>query len=160
MYLPNGPVFCRTRRRFHQHIGFDLAQDCILFRNESLLGKISFGKGSSISNNSRLNSGETSISIGKHMMIAPGCVIDAFDHGSEKLKISRTFQAWTHSPTEISDDVWIGTSVTVKGARIGKGSIVAAGDMVTMDMEPHGIVGGVPGRKIGSKLRATSSVGG
>lgn len=51
--------------------------------------------------------------------------------------------------TYIEDDVWIGHNVTVVGpVRIGKGSIIAAGAVVTSDVPECEIWGGVPAKKI------------
>ena len=47
----------------------------------------------------------------------------------------------------IGDDVWLGRNVLVMpGVKIGKGSIVAAGAVVTKDVPEYKIVGGVPAR--------------
>ncbi|WP_017732622.1 acyltransferase [Nafulsella turpanensis] len=55
--------------------------------------------------------------------------------------------------TIIEDDVWIGYgSVIMGGIRIGKGSIVAAGSVVTKDVEPFSIYAGNPARKIKSRF--------
>lgn len=51
--------------------------------------------------------------------------------------------------TVIEDDVWIGARVTVAASRpitIGRGSIVAAGSVVTKDVEPYTIVAGNPAK--------------
>jgi len=54
------------------------------------------------------------------------------------------------SSINIEDDVWIGFNSTVlKGVRIGKGSIVGAGSMVTRDVPPYAIVAGNPAAVIG-----------
>lgn len=51
--------------------------------------------------------------------------------------------------TKIGSDVWIGEHVTVKGGvNIGDGAIVAAGSIVTKDVPPFAIVGGVPAKFI------------
>lgn len=51
--------------------------------------------------------------------------------------------------TEIGNDVWIGAHVLIMGGvRIGDGAIVAAGAVVTRDVPPYSIVGGVPAKKI------------
>lgn len=56
-------------------------------------------------------------------------------------------------PPEIGNDVWIGTgAIILRGVRIGDGSIVAANAVVTRDVEPYGIVGGVPARRIGCRF--------
>lgn len=49
----------------------------------------------------------------------------------------------------IGNDVWIGGNVTVlRGVTIGDGAIVAAGSIVTKDVAPFAIVGGVPAKPI------------
>lgn len=49
----------------------------------------------------------------------------------------------------VEDDVWIGANCTIlPGVRIGKGAVIAAGSVVTKDVEPFSIYGGVPAKKI------------
>ncbi len=51
--------------------------------------------------------------------------------------------------TIIGNDVWIGARVTIlSGVSIGDGAIIAAGAVVTKDVEPYTIVGGVPAKPI------------
>lgn len=53
------------------------------------------------------------------------------------------------SPVVIGNDVWIGARVTIlRGVTIGDGAIVAGGSVVTKDVAPYTIVGGVPARPI------------
>lgn len=50
---------------------------------------------------------------------------------------------------EIGNDVWIGARVTIlEGVKIADGAIIAAGSIVTRDVPPYAIVGGVPARVI------------
>ena len=52
-------------------------------------------------------------------------------------------------PCVIGNDVWIGTNaIIMDGIHIGDGAIVAAGAIVTKDVPPYAIVGGVPARLI------------
>ncbi|MDJ0304947.1 DapH/DapD/GlmU-related protein [Dehalobacter sp.] len=47
----------------------------------------------------------------------------------------------------IEDDVWIGTnSVILKGIHVGRGSVIAAGSVVTKDVPPYTFVGGIPAK--------------
>jgi acetyltransferase-like isoleucine patch superfamily enzyme len=53
----------------------------------------------------------------------------------------------------IEDDVWVGYgAIIISGVRIGKGSIIASGSVVTKDVEPYSIYGGVPAKKIGNRF--------
>lgn len=53
----------------------------------------------------------------------------------------------------IGNDVWIGANVLLmSGVKVGDGAVVAAGSIVTKDIEPYAIVGGVPAKKIRSRF--------
>ena len=55
---------------------------------------------------------------------------------------------------EIEDYVFIGANVTIlKGCKIGYGAVVCAGSVVTKDVEPYTVVGGIPARKIAERTR-------
>lgn len=57
-------------------------------------------------------------------------------------------------PVTIEDDVWCGANVTIlKGVTIGRGSVVAAGAVVTKSFPPYSIIGGVPAKLL--KMRFT-----
>lgn len=55
----------------------------------------------------------------------------------------------SNGPIIVDDDVWIGYRATIlSGVHIGQGAIIAAGAVVTKDVPPYSIVGGVPARII------------
>lgn len=127
---------------------------------------IKIGKGSFISKNTYFMAPKM-FEIGEHSDINRGCLIDA--RGgivignsvsiSHKVNIvtgghypnSRNFQG-KYMPVRIEDYVWLGIGCTIlQGVVVGKGAIVCAGAVVTKDVEPYDIVGGVPARKIGSR---------
>ena len=55
----------------------------------------------------------------------------------------------TNGNIEIGADVWIGNDCTVmSGIKIGTGAVIAAGSIVTKDVEPYSIVGGSPAKLI------------
>jgi len=60
-----------------------------------------------------------------------------------------------NSVTRIDDDVWVGYGSTImSGVHIGTGSIIAAGSLVTKDVEPYSIYAGVPARKIKDRFNS------
>lgn len=54
---------------------------------------------------------------------------------------------------EIGNDVWIGSDVLILGGiKVGNGAVIAAGSVVTKDVEPYAIVAGVPAKQIKSRF--------
>jgi acetyltransferase-like isoleucine patch superfamily enzyme len=91
------------------------------------------------------------LTIGNHVLIAPGCFITDHTHLHEA---SRTIaaQGCVSAPVRLEDDVWLGAHVIVlPGVTVGRGAIVAAGAVVNADVAPMTIVGGVPARVIGAR---------
>lgn len=79
----------------------------------------------------------------------PFCVANTLFERSEGYdKIQRL--PWSfHAPTIIGNDVWIGAKACViSGVTIGNGAIIAAGSVVTKNVPPYAIVGGVPSKII------------
>lgn len=66
-------------------------------------------------------------------------------------------EAFSKGDIIVSDDVWIGYGSTIlSGLTIGQGAIIAAGAVVTHDVPPYSIVGGVPAKVI--RYRFSSDV--
>jgi acetyltransferase-like isoleucine patch superfamily enzyme len=85
-----------------------------------------------------------SITIGKHVFISKGVIIR--DSDSHTLECNGYIET---KPIVIGDDVWIGMrAIILKGVTIGEGSVVGAGAVVTHDVPPHSMVGGVPAKVI------------
>jgi len=89
--------------------------------------------------------------IGKDVMIGPELMILSGTKGFDRLDIPMAQQVSHEIRTVIiEDDVWIGARVIIlPGRRIGKGSIVGAGSVITKDVEPFSIVGGNPAQVVG-----------
>jgi acetyltransferase-like isoleucine patch superfamily enzyme len=102
--------------------------------------------------------------IGKFCSIAPGCIIGPDNHPIDRISTSpKTYNSRLHQETlrsvVIGDDVWIGANVVILNAvHVGDGSVVAAGAVVTKDVEAFSIVGGVPAKQIGQRHGDTSFV--
>ncbi|MDJ0625992.1 MAG: CatB-related O-acetyltransferase [Candidatus Caenarcaniphilales bacterium] len=62
-------------------------------------------------------------------------------------QFERTIDWKFHEPVSIGNDVWIGAKTCIVGGiKIGNGSVIAAGSVVTKDVPPYAIVGGVPAK--------------
>lgn len=85
------------------------------------------------------------IQIGNNVLIGHQVVLATLDH--DLLPADRG--VLHPAKIVIEDDVWIGSNATItKGVTIGHGSVIAAGSVVTKDVPPLSIVGGVPAKVI------------
>lgn len=95
--------------------------------------------------------GDSGVYIGKYVMIAKNCEIISGNHEYSDYKTPLILQGMRlyDQPIVIEDDVWIGNNVIIlPKVRIGRGSIVGAGAVVTKSVEPYSIVAGVPAKFI------------
>ena len=78
-------------------------------------------------------------------LIGHNVVIATLNHSMDPAKRANLLP----SPVHIGKNVWIGSSSTIlPGVTIGEGSVVAAGAVVSKDVEPFTVVGGVPAKFI------------
>lgn len=97
-----------------------------------------------------LNSGcrfqdQGGITIGDDALIGHNAVIATLNHDLDPAMRATTVP----KPVVIGDSVWIGANATVlPGVTIGDGAVVAAGAVVTQDVPPRTIVGGVPAKRL------------
>lgn len=92
------------------------------------------------------------VEIGNNVLIRPSVKIWSVNHiySSKESLISE--QGYSQAKVTIEDDVWLATNaIILPGVTIGKGAVVAAGSVVTKDVPPYALVGGVPARIIGSR---------
>ena len=89
------------------------------------------------------------IVLGNDVIIAPNVVMRSSDHVTKSLDKPIRQQGHNSKEIIVGDDVWISANATITGGtRIGQGAIIGAGAVVTRDVEPFTIVGGVPARFI------------
>lgn len=90
------------------------------------------------------------VSIGRYTMVAPKVQIIGSDHNYNIVGKPITFSGRPPlKRTKIGRDVWIGSnSIVNTGVSVGDGAIIAAGSIVTKDVLPFVIVGGVPAKII------------
>ena len=99
----------------------------------------------SVINRNCLLDGRSGIKIGKNVSISPNVhlITGSHDLNSERFK-------YIGKSIIIDDFAWIGSRATIlQGVRIGEGAVVAVGAVVTKNVEPYTIVGGIPAVKIG-----------
>lgn len=148
----------------------------IMFKRKWALGLSKIGKDCYIANNQRFISKDLSlgdfayigplstiypkVSIGRFCLIAPEVAIIGADHSFSEVGVPTCFAGREELPrTLIGEDVWIGQRAIIKvGVHIGDGAIVAAGSVVTKDVEPYTIVGGNPAKFIRNRFEESQIV--
>lgn len=120
-------------------------------------GHLYIGDGSDVHIGSRcqINSGcrLNRVVISDNVMIGPEVIVLGKLHRTSRLDIPMIDQGdYSRAPTVIADDVWIGArAIVMPGISIGSGAIVGAGAVVTHDVAPRTVVGGVPAKVIGER---------
>ena len=91
--------------------------------------------------------GQGGVEIGDRVYTSPFVQIIAVNHVFADRQRPFVEQGITAAGIVIEDDVWLGAgAIITDGVRVGKGAVVAAGAVVTADVAPHTLVGGVPAR--------------
>lgn len=87
------------------------------------------------------------VEIGSNVNLAQGIVVTALNHNFTDCTRRIDEQGISTAKVTIGNDVWIGANATVlPGVTIGNHSVVAAGAVVTKDVPPYSLVGGVPAK--------------
>lgn len=103
---------------------------------------------------------EGPVTIGDHVMMGPEVVIYTRNHRHDRTDIPMCQQGFEECrPVVIGNDVWIGRRVMIMpGVHIGDGCVLAAGTVVTKDVPPYSVVGGVPGKAVKSRKASDEPV--
>ena len=117
------------------------------FRNMPHSG-IKIGRNSLVGEYSVIR-GQGGVTIGDRVYTSPFTQIIAVNHIFEDPSRPFVEQGITAEGIVVEDDVWLGAgAIITDGVRVGKGAVVAAGAVVTRDVPPYTVVGGVPARVI------------
>lgn len=128
-------------RAFSVHPTTYLSRNCLIDRRLTMGAFGYVGPGAVIPAN---------VMMGNYVMIGPELLIAGNDHNFDIPGTPIIFSG-RPEPKEciIGDDVWIGARATIMlGVSIGRGSVIAAGAVVTRDVPAYTIVGGVPAKPI------------
>lgn len=101
--------------------------------------------------------GQGGVRLGNRVYTSPMVQILAVNHIFEDPDTPFVEQGITAQGINVEDDVWIGSgAILTDGINVGKGSVIAAGSVVTSDVPEHTVVGGIPARvirKVGDKSK-------
>jgi acetyltransferase-like isoleucine patch superfamily enzyme len=147
---------------------------CLLDAQGCVPGEFTIGAGTLISRNCIVSGKHGPLTIGPRANIGAGCILYAsarIEIGADtmlaalcyigggryttrgRLDIPIAAQALPTRGVVIEEDCWLGAGVTViDGVRVGRGSVIAAGAVVTKDVAPYSVVAGVPGRLVATRL--------
>ncbi len=115
----------------------EMPQSQIKIGRDSLIGEYSVIRG------------QGGVQIGDRVYTSPFTQIIAVNHVFDDPARPFVEQGITAEGIVIEDDVWLGAgAVITDGVRVGRGAVVAAGAVVTKDVPPHTVVGGVPAKSI------------
>jgi maltose O-acetyltransferase len=138
-------------RSHGRNFSFD-PDDLFYYHNIEVGDDVAIGEGSMmLCSNSK-------IILGNKVMLGPRVVIVAGNHNTSV--VGRfMFDVHEKRPLDdvdvvIEDDVWIGAgTIILKGVKVCRGAIVAAGSVVSHTVPPYAVVGGVPARLIGRRFK-------
>ncbi|WP_242521555.1 CatB-related O-acetyltransferase [Motiliproteus sp. SC1-56] len=143
-----------------------VSRKCRIEPGAAIKENVQIGKNVSIGAHTYVNPGTRifQAQIGRYCSISYDCLIGGTDHPTRFLTTSPA--VYNHPdyiakhptvsangpPPSIGHDVWVGArAVILNGVKIGTGAVIAAGAVVTRDVEPYAVYGGVPARKISER---------
>lgn len=149
MFIPSQII----RRVILNISGMKLASSALIYMGSEIRSpwRISIGENSIVGHNCVLD-GRGGLTIGKNVNFSSEVMVWTNQHDPQDSHF-----AIISKPVIIKDYVWLSCrSIILPGVTIGEGAIVAAGAVVTKDVEPYTMVGGVPARFI---CRRTTDLG-
>lgn len=115
-------------------------------RNISFSSDLEIGDRSGIGDNAYFIG---KVKIGDDVMMGANCAFIASNHNFDRTDIPMNQQGGNDLPIIVENNVWIGYRSTIlAGVTIGEGSVIAAGAVVTKNVPPFTVVGGVPAKVI------------
>ncbi|MCW8090219.1 acyltransferase [Alteromonas sp. ASW11-130] len=150
--LPRLKISDRIRHLIYRMAGMNIQGKCTLWGPITIrpIGgakNIEIGKGTFINSDVRFGVPSEKVTIGENVHVGPRVMFETMNHGL----VYEEGKGRTRSskPIVVEDGVWIGGGcMVIQGVTIGKGAVVAAGAVVTKDVLPNTVVGGIPAKFI------------
>lgn len=141
----------KMRGFFGKRIATKFGENVNIERNAVFTPELEIGNNSGIGINCEVYG---SVVIGDNVMMGPEVVIYTSGHRFDRIDIAMVEQGRSDvKQVKIGNDVWIGRRVMIMpGVTIGDGCVIGAGAVVTKDIPPYSVVGGVPAKIIKSRL--------
>ena len=148
-----GETGCLLRRRLYGFCagpGTRVLSNVVIYHPD----KLSMGCNVAITVGCQLNAGG-GITIGDNTMIGPESMIWSQNHRYQNPDIPIAEQGYKRSPVVIEEDVWVGAGcIILPGVHLARGTVVAAGSVVTKSTEPYSVVTGNVARQVGKREQA------
>lgn len=146
--LASGILVPKTVRRFvFKLAGMRMAPSALIFSRCFFRSSLLIMEPESIIQQNCYIDNMEKVTIKKNAVIGHNCKILTVDHNIEKA--SRRCGYIVLKPVEIGVGAWVGANSTIlPGVKIGDGSIVAAGSVVTKNIPPNELWGGAPAKLI------------
>ncbi|MEJ8756926.1 acyltransferase [Pontibacter sp. H259] len=146
IYRPYALFFPLLRRCLVQAFATKAGKYIRVKRNADVSMFIEIGDFSELGSNCIIQSNTI---IGQNVIMGPDVKIYTRNHKFDLLDIPIQFQGHTNEKVMIGNDVWLGANVIITpGVKIGNHVVIAAGSVVTKDVEDYAIIGGVPAKVI------------
>lgn len=148
-YRPYALFFPQLRQLLVRGFAASSGRNLRVKHNADISPFIQVGDDSELGQHSLIHS---HVTIGSKVIMGPNVKIYSRNHNFEDLTVPIADQGKCQLETTIGDDVWIGANVViVAGINVGSHSVIAAGTIVTRDIEPYAVVGGNPAKVIRSR---------